>query len=126
MVVEKISKYLSAKYIFSKKKFIVTNFSKLFSQRDANFFYGLSEKSKIHVFRNSKSIFIFHFWTFIFVHFSLFKNNLGFSKNVTFYIINPQSNLKNFIYCCYLCNFSYYFIFLFFIIITFASKSLNY
>jgi hypothetical protein len=96
LTTEKTPKYLSAKYIFSKKKFIVTNFSKLFSQRDANFFYGLSENSKIHVFRNSKSIFIFQKWTKINVQKSLSKNNLGFSKNATFYIINSQSNLKDF------------------------------
>ncbi len=102
-----------------------------------------AKNSNIHVFQNSKSIFIFHFWTFIFVHFSLFKNNLGFSKNVTFYIINSQNYLKrtiplvkeintfwlkNFILvnCNVFRNISNDFVFLFNIIVSFSTKCFNY
>jgi hypothetical protein len=52
------------------------------------------KNSNIHVFRNSKSIFIFQKWTKINVQKSLSENNLGFSKNVAFYIINWRNNLK--------------------------------
>ena len=66
------------------EKIIVTNLKNFFQQRDLNFFYGLNKISKIHVFRNTKSIFIFQKWTKINVQKSIFKNNLGFSTNVAF------------------------------------------
>jgi hypothetical protein len=52
------------------------------------------QKCKYSVFLIPKSIFIFQKWTKINVQFSIFENNLGFLKNITFYIINGQNNLK--------------------------------
>jgi hypothetical protein len=49
----------------------------------------------LHIFF-PKSIFIFQKWTKINVQKRLSKNNVGFSKNVEFYIINCQSGLKSF------------------------------
>jgi hypothetical protein len=50
--------------------------------------------SIFNIFFFSKSIFIFQKWTKINVQKRLSKNNVGFSKNVEFYIINCQSGLK--------------------------------
>jgi hypothetical protein len=79
---------------FFKKKFIVTYLKNFFQQRDLNFFYGLSFFLHFYIFFFSKSIFIFQKWTKINVQNRLLQNNVGFSKNVDFYIINGQSNLK--------------------------------
>ena len=75
---------------------MVTIFSKLFCHETLIFFMVSAKTSNIHVFLISKSIFIFHFWTKINVQKPFSKNNVGISKNVAFYIINCQNNLKKF------------------------------
>jgi len=60
MIVEKISKYLSAKYFNFNFNFIVTNLKILVQRRDANFFYGLID---FHFFIFPRYISIFQKWT---------------------------------------------------------------